>query len=303
MIRAGIVCGICNATEKLIKLLLLHPDVELIWVQDLHDAGMRLDALYGTLVGDTTMLTTDNAGDLAATDVVFLAASDSEAEQWLNDHELPDTLRVVDMSTPHREDWVYGLSEVNRKHMVHDCRRVTCPTPVAMAAGLALLPLAKNLMLNSSLQVVVATKSLCTMPQLKLSDAEKDKETRQEVERMLQDLQASFEASFEAWTTIEAAGTTCVLATVTLACNVQIDLLTELYRQYYDDHRFVHVITGELSQCYVMNTNKCLINIQPTGRRVQVSAIIDGDVKGLAGNAVHVMNLLFGLHEQVGLRF
>ncbi len=48
-------------------------------------------------------------------------------------------------------------------------------------------------------------------------------------------------------------------------------------------------------------TNKCLLHVQKTGQKVVVSAVLDDSMKGSASVAVHVMNLLFGLQERVGL--
>ena len=51
----------------------------------------------------------------------------------------------------------------------------------------------------------------------------------------------------------------------------------------------------------VVNTNKCLIHLQRIDDQLVVTTVIDDLMKGLCGNAVHCMNLLFGLHERVGL--
>jgi len=59
----------------------------------------------------------------------------------------------------------------------------------------------------------------------------------------------------------------------------------------------------------VANTNKCLVyvgypfdvEVAGDGRCVRVTAVIDNLLKGAAGNAVHCLNLLFGLSERTGL--
>ena len=81
--------------------------------------------------------------------------------------------------------------------------------------------------------------------------------------------------------------------------NVQV--ITKLCEDYYDDHNFTFVVNHEPDASDVNNTNKCLLNLQSDGDKLKITAVIDGLLKGTAGNAVHIMNLLFGLHERVGL--
>jgi N-acetyl-gamma-glutamyl-phosphate reductase len=91
--------------------------------------------------------------------------------------------------------------------------------------------------------------------------------------------------------------------TARLKCGVDLEALKELYEQYYDDHNFVFVMSRPVATVDVVNTNKCLITLdkdEHTGI-VTIHAVMDLLLKGAAGNAVHVMNLMFGLHERAGL--
>ena len=51
----------------------------------------------------------------------------------------------------------------------------------------------------------------------------------------------------------------------------------------------------------VVNTNKCLIHLDKIDGKLLITSVIDNLLKGASGTAVHNMNLLFGLHEKVGL--
>ena len=51
----------------------------------------------------------------------------------------------------------------------------------------------------------------------------------------------------------------------------------------------------------VVNTNKCILHLDRIGDRLLVTSVIDNLLKGASGTAVHNLNLLFGLHERVGL--
>ena len=52
----------------------------------------------------------------------------------------------------------------------------------------------------------------------------------------------------------------------------------------------------------VINTNKCLIHLEKHGNKLLITSIIDNLLKGASGQAVHNINLLFGLAETVGLQ-
>ena len=84
-------------------------------------------------------------------------------------------------------------------------------------------------------------------------------------------------------------------------CGLPADELVEIYEKHFDDHNFCFMVDRLPAAADVSNTNKCLINIDVADNRAEVSALIDPRVKGCSGNAVHAMNLLFGLHERIGL--
>ena len=51
----------------------------------------------------------------------------------------------------------------------------------------------------------------------------------------------------------------------------------------------------------VANTSKCLLYLEKHDNKLLIVSVIDNLLKGASGQAVHNMNLLFGLHERVGL--
>ena len=83
-----------------------------------------------------------------------------------------------------------------------------------------------------------------------------------------------------------------------------------LYEEAYSDHSFTFPVDEEVSVSDILNTNKCLINVARLDDGsdlalaypgIKITAVLDNFVKGSAGNAVHCMNLLFGLSERTGL--
>lgn len=80
-----------------------------------------------------------------------------------------------------------------------------------------------------------------------------------------------------------------------------LDEIVKLYEDYYDDHNFTYVINRMPDLKDVVNTNKCLLYLTKEDGKLLIVSVIDNLLKGASGQAVHNMNLLFGLHERTGL--
>lgn len=79
------------------------------------------------------------------------------------------------------------------------------------------------------------------------------------------------------------------------------DSIRRLFDDFYDDHNFTFIVDRPVDILDVANTNKALIYMDKDGETLTISTVIDNIVKGSSGNAIHCMNLLFGLHERTGL--
>ena len=92
-------------------------------------------------------------------------------------------------------------------------------------------------------------------------------------------------------------------AAVQFKCDVEGDMIRQLYETYYEDHNFVFLVDRPIVAADVENTNKCLIQLykDESNGLLTVNAVMDVLLKGCVGNAVHAMNLMCGLHERVGL--
>lgn len=316
MIKAGIIGGAGHRAGELIRLLINHPDVEILWVHNPAENGRTVAEIHHGLTGETDMRFTDKI-DLDSIDVAFCCLPKGESASLLSTLTLPETLRFIDLSSDFRvsdenSDFVYGISELNRKPMVRGALHVATPGSVAMAVELALLPLAKNLMLNSPIHItaITGTTDTETAPEsvidfeyrhdnVSLSRAFVHPQL-EEITTTLRTLQSSFSApvnllsfggSFPRGTLIAAYMTT----------PIDLDQIQALYEDYYDDHNFTFIVNHPVDIKDVTNTNKCLIRLEKIDDKLLITAAIDNLLKGASGNAVHCMNLLFGLHERVGL--
>ncbi len=317
MIKAGIISGAGYVAGELIRLLIHHPDVELTFVQSESNAGKRIDAVHPGLVGDTDLTFTPEATP-ADVDVVFLCKPHGRSHEYLKSATLPDKLRIIDLSIDHRlkseeNDFVYGLPELNRKAIVRGARHVANPGCYATAIELSLLPLAKNLLLNNDIHVTAISGSTGL--------GAKPRDTNHfswrhdnvapyrvlahqhipEIRQTLSELQSSFTSAVN-FIPVHGPFPRGIMAVSYTEMPMELEMIRSLYEEAYSDHSFTYITDRTPDLHDVVNTNKCLIHLDKVGSKLVVTTVIDNLLKGAAGTAVHNMNLLFGLHETVGLQ-
>ena len=312
MIKVGIVgCDHLCAAE-LVRILINHPDVELMWVKGSCAVGTRLDSIVPGIIGECDLAISGNvaAGEV---DLIFLCGNRDMARAAEPSLALlPQGVKVIDLSGSHNQDhgedqpWKYGLGEMQRRVLVHDTRLVTVPGNASAAALLALMPMARNLLLDSPLAIHVALGTMAFQDNCRMLDgmspADWARDQQQEVKLALQQCQTGFDQPVSLTVTPLVERRTLAVA-AQFMCKADIDEVRQLYEQYYDDHNFVFMVDRPIHTADVENTNKCLIYLDKDEHsgKLTVHAVMDLLLKGIAGTAVHAMNLLFGLHELAGL--
>jgi len=315
MIKVGIIGGAGYTAGELIRILLNHPDAEIIFVNSTSNAGNKLCSVHAGLIGETDMSFTDEM-PLDSIDVLFFCTAHGDTRKFLESHVLPEDLKVIDMSMDYRiEDegnkFVYGLPELNRR-IICQSQYVANPGCFATAIELAILPLARNLMLNNDVYVNAITGS--TGAGVKPSATTHfswrtdnisiykpfEHQHLPEILQSVKHLQSSFDSKI---TFIPYRGgfPRGIFATVIVKNAVDIDELYKIYREYYETDSFVHVVDEEIDLKQVLNTNKCLIHLEKHDDQLLIVSCIDNLLKGASGTAVHNMNLLFNLKETTGL--
>ena len=315
MIKVGIIGGAGYTAGELIRLLLNHPDVELIFVNSSSNAGNKLTAVHAGLYGETEMTFTTNL-PLNEIDVLFCCTAHGDTKKFLESNHVPEKLKIIDLSQDFRmasptNTFIYGLPELNRRAI---CKSKYVANPGCFATGiqLALLPLAKHLMLNNSIHVHAITGS--TGAGVKPSATSHfswrnnnisvykpfDHQHLLEIRQSLSQLQRSFRSAIN-FIPLRGDFTRGIFTTAYMDCKVEIDELKKIYSDYYDDHSFTFVVNENPDLKQVINTNKCLLYLQKVEDKLLVISVIDNLLKGASGQAVHNMNLLFNLEETVGL--
>ena len=316
MIKAGIIGGAGYTAGELIRLLINHPDVELIWVHSSSNAGHAIASVHQGLIGELSMNFTDQL-DFESIDVLFCCTPHGYTRTFFQAHTVPEELRIIDLSADFRiedgtHDFVYGLPELNRRRIVHDTKHIANPGCFATAMQLALLPLAKNLMLNNTIHINAITGSTGAgvkpgatphyswrNDNVSIYKPFKHQHLA-EVKQSLGQLQQSFCADVN-FIPMRGCFSRGILCYAYLDLDVELEMVRKLYEEYYDDHRFTFVTDKMPDLKDVVNTNKCIIHLIKEEDKLLIVSVIDNLLKGAAGTAVHNMNLLFGLHERVGL--
>ena len=317
MIKAGIIGGAGYTAGELTRLLVNHPDVEIAWINSNSNAGNRVDSVHQGLIGETDLVFTSET-DLDAIDVLFCCTPHGDTRRFIEAHPIPEDLRIIDLSTDYRiqdgtHDFVYGLPELNRRVIVNGAKHVANPGCFATCIQLALLPLAKNLLLNSDVHVHAITGSTGAgvkpgttthfswrNDNLSIYKPFKHQHLA-EIRQSLAQLQNSFHSEIN-FIPVRGCFSRGIFATAYLDCPIELGILRELYDKYYSDHSFTFVTDKMPDLKDVVNTNKCLLHLIKVDGKLLIVSVIDNLLKGASGQAVHNMNLLFGLHERVGLQ-
>lgn len=300
MIKAGIIGGSNRMAGELIRLLINHPDVEIKWVDSARYAGCLVSDVHHGLLGDTPLrITPTGANQLTDINVLFIFRHKGQTLEWLQQHSLPATLKIVDLSVDMRSSepaatygFVYGLPELNRKAMVRGATRAIVPHPAAHIALLSLLPLAKHNELPREVSVSMSVPA-------NAEQIESINELTAEIGAALKQLTpADVRIMMVAGPSDDARA---ISATVEFESDLDLGQVLNYFQEAYDDHSFTFVVGEQPTAKEVGGTNKCLMRIEKRGSIFTVTAVMDAMLKGAAGTAVHDMNLLFGLHEKVGL--
>ncbi len=304
MIKVGITGGSSKAAAEVVRLLLNHPDVDIKWIHSEHYAGQPVSGHMKGLVGECDLVYASQPR-WDEIDVVFNCRHTGDTRTFLElSTPLPEDLKIIDLSGDYRmisegNEFVYGLPELNRKSMVRGARKVANPGAFATAVELALLPLAKNLLLNGTISVMAVSGDPDLADNIKLYKPFKHSHVA-EITQTLGSLQNSFNSEI-VMVPMLGSNSRGLVAAVYLDCPLTLESIRELYEKYYDDHNFTFIVDHQPDVKDVVNTNKCVIYLEKHGNKLLITSMIDSLLKGSAGTAVHNMNLLFGLSERTGL--
>lgn len=286
MIRVGIIGGETDSAGELIRILINHPDVELSWVESATLFGKEIANAHFGLVGEISGSFVKEPR-LDGVDCVFVCSAETDTA-ILNAYPL---LKIIDLTGGHYTpaptgDVAAGIPEISRKQIVRQGRVVSIVSAATMAITTPLLPLAKARTIDAPVTVLVR------------GGDDYDIDT---ITSIIGYYQGNSIPSITVNTSPNDACPRVVASTIKIATEISRQTAQQLFDEYFDDHNFVFTTSRMPVMEDVLNTNKFIVNINDENGTLTISSLFDKKIKGCAGTAVHVMNLLFGLHERVGL--
>jgi N-acetyl-gamma-glutamyl-phosphate reductase len=300
MIKLAIL-GVANPIAgELIRILVNHPEVEIVLLYDLQNAGKNPMDIHHGLIGVTLPRISSEIPAVKDVNALIVLEQDAFTTPFVNACKEAD-VKIIDMTENSYHALIddqstLGLSEIFRKVLVRGESSCVVPRPIETAALISLYPLAKNLLLNSSINLEVETAK-------DIADDYKAHCACNVVKYVLEKAQQSFNYPIT-YTLKEIDNNRCLRLRCKVQCTLSLSDVLDLYDNIYDDHNFTILTKKAMDQKEVEGTNRCLVSIVKERPDVlAIDTIIDARLRGGAGEAVHAMNLMFGLHECVGLTF
>jgi len=331
-LRIGIFGGSGYGGSELLRILLFHPNSELVFVTANEQAGKPVGDVHRNLNGLTNLNFIKDPEDLNNIDCVFLALPHGQAMDIVP--RLPSTVKAIDLSgdfrlrdltvfekhykQPHtamhaQAEFVYGLTETNRE-AIRDARLIANPGCFATATLLGLAPLVANGVLSGRVVVDAKTGSSGSgakaasnthHPQRMTSFYAYKPFTHQHVPEIEQELAHvgdwTSELVFMTHSLPVARG---IFASIYAESKLELAEadLRKIFADYYRGSFFVRLVNGSPDINWVKTTNFCDIGLATRGKQIVVFSAIDNLVKGAAGQAVQNMNLMYQLDETTGLK-
>ncbi|KIO77078.1 N-acetyl-gamma-glutamyl-phosphate reductase [Pedobacter lusitanus] len=315
-IKAGIIGGAGYTGGEMLRLLINHADVEIVFVHSNSNGGNLISAVHTDLLGDTDLRFTEEIS--SAIDVLFLCVGHGDAKKFLDANSVAAGIKIIDLSQDFRlsaaagNDWVYGLPELNRER-IRTAGFVANPGCFATCIQLALLPLAAKGLLKNEVHINATTGSTGAGQSLAVTSHFSwrnnnlsvykafEHQHLNEIGQSLIQLDPDFNQDLNF---IPQRGdfTRGILAAVYMESDLTAEQAKAIYQDYYSEHPFTHMSEKNIDLKQVVNTNKGLVHVEKHGNKLLIISIIDNLLKGASGQAVQNMNLMFGLDERQGLK-
>lgn len=333
-LRVAIYGGSGYGGSELLRILLFHPEVEIVFVTANEQAGKAVSEVHRNLYGLTDLHFTtapENATALEDLDCVFLALPHGQAMDVVPN--LPQNVKAIDLSGDFRlrdqeifeqhygrshtamqwqSKFVYGLTETNREAIKY-ARLIANPGCFATATLLGLAPLVASGLLSGRVIVDAKTGSSGSgakaaanthHPQRMNSFYAYKPFTHQHLPEIEQELGNVGDWKSElVFMTHSLPVSRGIFSSIYAEAkeNLTAEKLESIFTEFYRDSFFVRLVQGSPDINWVKTTNFCDLGFASRGRQLVIFSALDNLVKGAAGQAIQNMNLMFGLDEKTGL--
>lgn len=327
MIKIGILGAAGYTGGELIRLLINHPNAEIVFANSESNAGNLVADVHEGLYGETDLKFTSEM-PFDDVDVVFFCFGHGKSEAFLKDHEIPASVKIIDLAqdfrlTPNEivctqhptassHDFVYGLPEINESKIA-TAQHVANPGCFATCIQLGLLPAAQMHLLDKDVSVNAITGSTGAGQKpgatthfswrnnnLSIYKAFKHQHVP-EIKQSLKQVQGYLDANID-FIPYRGDFARGIFATEVVKTEKPLEDIVKGYKEFYKDAPFTHYVDKALDLKQVVNTNKCLIHVDKIDDKLLITSCIDNLLKGAVGQAVQNMNIMFDIDQTTGLK-
>lgn len=315
MIKVGIIGAAGYTAGELLRLLVHHPEVQVVLAQSDSQQGKKVTDVHKDLLGDTNLTFT---GDYLSEEVTvyFLCKGHGESKKIIQKYPKLLDKKIIDLSHDYRlksnHDFVYGLPEVNRS-TISSAKHIANPGCFATCIQLGLLPSVAASSIEGAISISGITGSTgagqkptaTTHFSWRSNNASVYKPLKHqhllEINETFDALAHGFDSKL-LFVPYRGAFTRGIITTAHFSTECSTTELMDHYDAFYESTPFVHVVEENPDVKQVVGTNKCLVFPQVIEGTAIIVSVIDNLIKGASGQAVQNMNLQFGLQEDTGLK-
>ena len=329
-LRVGVLGAAGYTGGELIRLLLNHPQAEIVFANSESNAGNLVSDVHEGLVGDTDLKFTDEM-PFDKVDVVFFCFGHGKSEQFLKEHNIPESVKIIDLAQDFRiapsnspeggeinaqcsmlnVQWVYGLPETHCE-LIRGAQHLANPGCFATCIQLAMLPALKAGIISGDIHVngITGSTGAGQKPGATTHFSWRNDNisvyktfTHQhllEINQTVQELCPGYEGRV-LFIPQRGCFTRGIFVTAYAKCDKSLEEVQQIYADYYKDAAFTHFVTKSPDMKQVVNTNKAVVYVEKYEDQLLMISCIDNLLKGAVGQAVQNMNLMFGLDEKAGL--
>jgi N-acetyl-gamma-glutamyl-phosphate reductase len=320
-VKVGILGAAGYTGGELIRLLLNHPQAEIVFANSESNAGNKVYEVHEGLVGETELEFTSEM-PFDKVDVVFFCFGHGKSEQFLKEHEIPANVKIIDLAQDFRVkseelrvknyNFIYGLPETH-KSMIKGCQYLANPGCFATCIQLAMLPALKAGIISGDIHVngITGSTGAGQKPGATTHFSWRNDNisvyktfTHQhllEINQTVQELCPGYDGRI-LFIPQRGCFTRGIFVTAYAKCDKSLEEVQQIYADYYKDAAFTHFVTKSPDMKQVVNTNKAVVYVEKYEDQLLMISCIDNLLKGAVGQAVQNMNLMFGLDEKAGLQ-
>ena len=314
-IKIGILGAAGYTGGELIRVLLNHPQAEIVFANSESNAGNPVSDVHEGLVGETDLKFTDQM-PFDQVDVVFFCFGHGKSEAFLKEHTIPANVKIIDLAQDFRiagtHDYIYGLPETHRD-TISKAQHLANPGCFATCIQLAMLLALKAGIISGDIHVngITGSTGAGQKPGATTHFSWRNDNcsvyktfTHQhllEINQTVQELAPGYDGRvlFIPQRGCFARG---IFVTAYAKCDKSLEEVQQIYADYYKDAAFTHFVTKSPDLKQVVNTNKAVVYVEKYEDQLLMISCIDNLLKGAVGQAVQNMNIMFGIDETAGLR-